>query len=66
MLDGLKAIAWHLGGPDFSTKRVRALARKGAPIRVVGDGLGRRYLADSDALDAWLRVENGQKPAGSA
>lgn len=50
-LNGIKAIAQFLG---CERARVRSLVRQGAPIRVTGDGEGKRYLADSEALRAWL------------
>lgn len=54
MLEGCKAIAAALG-PDVRPRRVRRLAAAGAPIRILFDGRGIRYLADSEALSAWLR-----------
>lgn len=58
MLNGLKQIASFMGcGRDA----VRALKRAGAPIRVIGKKDGRRYLADSEALRAW--VSNLPAPA---
>ncbi len=54
MLYGAKVIAAHFG---TTVHAVRQWRREGAPIRVLSRGrhrAGRRYLADSDALRAWL------------
>lgn len=57
VLVGCKTIATELGLGD--PRRVRVLVTAGAPVRVVTgprrDPRGRRYLADLDALSAWLR-----------
>ena len=52
VLVGRKAIAELLGvHPDT----VRSLVEAGAPIRVVHDGHGARYLAEREALLDWVR-----------
>lgn len=59
ILVGRKAIAAFLGvHPD----RVRELARAGAPIRVLSEGFGTRYLADEEALLGWVRVQAPRLP----
>lgn len=52
MLEGCKAIADALG---IQPRRVPALVRAGAPIRVLWRATGRRYLADRRALVRWVR-----------
>lgn len=51
MLNGMKSIAAFL---DCGRDRVRELVAQGAPIRVLGTGDGKRYMADPDALRAWV------------
>jgi hypothetical protein len=55
ILNGLKQIATFLG---CERDRVRSLKRAGAPIRVTGKRDGRRYIAESEALLAWVRNES--------
>lgn len=50
-LTGAKEIAQELG---VSTDRVARLYLAGAPIRVLGEGRGRRYLASRAGLRYWL------------
>lgn len=53
ILVGRKAIAELLG---VHVDTVRVLARAGAPIRVVHEAHGARYLAEREALLEWVRV----------
>lgn len=62
VLHGLKEIAELL---SCTPKRVLSLVRAGAPIRVTGEGLGARYLAEREALLAWARGEEGRGTANN-
>lgn len=53
LLDGMKAIRQLLG--NCGKAKVRAYVAAGAPIRVIGMGVGKRYVADSEALMDWIR-----------
>lgn len=47
---------------DLAPKKVKALVRAGAPIRVTSSRQGTRYLADMDAVEAWFSAP-GKMPA---
>lgn len=51
MLHGMKSIMDFLG---ITQKRLRTFVAGGAPIRVVGGGNGKRYVANRQALNDWV------------
>lgn len=53
ILHGVKEISGFL---NCSRNKLRSLVRAGAPIKCLGDGdTGTRYIADTEALLAWVR-----------
>jgi hypothetical protein len=54
MLIGAKEIAAFLRFDDV--RRLKTIIDYGAPIRIIGNGTGSRYLASAKAVARWARL----------